>query len=98
MVDGTLVGCHLIFSNKTEADIIMREEWDAMPGLRTTFLVTEQPDSPLAADHLDKNSLRGLVDDTDRQFYVCGPPAMVDDISEALEALGASADGITFEE
>lgn len=98
MVDDTLDGCHLIFSNKTEADIIMREEWDAMPGLRTTFLVTGQPDSPLAADHLDEDAFRRLVDDTDRQFYVCGPPAMVDDVSEALGALGASADGITFEE
>jgi ferredoxin-NADP reductase len=98
MVDGTLDGCHLIFSNKTEADILMREEWDAMPGLRTTFLVTGQPDSPLAADHLDEDALRQLVDDTDQEFYVCGPPAMVDDISEALGALGAAADGITFEE
>ena len=98
MADGTLDGCHLVFSNKTEADIIMREEWEAMPGLRTTFLVTQQPDSPLAAGKLDKEALGNLIDDTDQQFYVCGPPAMVEDISEALESLGADADGITFEE
>lgn len=97
MVGGTLDGCHLIFSNKTEADIIMREEFEAMPGLRTTFLVTQQPDSPLAADQLDEAALRDLIDDVDQLFYVCGPPAMVDDVSVALESIGASADGITFE-
>lgn len=62
------------------------------------FLVTEQPFSPLAADRLDKAALQVLIDDVDQQFSVCGPPAMVEDISEALESLGARADGITFEE
>jgi ferredoxin-NADP reductase len=95
---GTLDGCHLVFSNTTEADIIMRREWEAKPDLRTTFLVTGQPDSQFSADRLDKDTLSRLIDDTDQQFYVCGPPAMVDDVSEALESLGASADGITFEE
>ena len=97
-VDGNLDGCHLIFSNRTEDDIILRDELEAMHGLRTTFLVTEQPDSPLAADPLDKAALDRLVDDFDQQFYVCGPPPMVDDVSAALESLGASADGITFEQ
>lgn len=98
LTDGSLDGCHLVFSNRTGADIIMREEWEAMPGLRTTFLVTEQPDSPLAADRLDASALEGLIDRVDQQFYVCGPPAMVDGISAALESIVAEADGITFEE
>ena len=48
LAEQALDGCHLIFSNLTERDIIMRSEFEAMPGLRTTFLVTDQPDSPLA--------------------------------------------------
>lgn len=95
---GDLDGCHLIFSNLTERDIILRDEFEAMPGLRTTFLVTEQPDSPLAADLLDRDALERLVDSVDQQFYVCGPPKMVDDISAALQAMGADPAGITFEE
>ena len=95
---GDLDGCHLIFSNLTERDIILRDEFEAMPGLRTTFLVTEQPDSPLAADRLDRDALERLVDGVDRPFYVCGPPAMVDDISDALQQMGVDPDGITFEE
>jgi ferredoxin-NADP reductase len=97
-VDGALDGCHLIFSNRTEADIILRDELESMPGLRTTLIVTEQPESPLAADRLDRDELAELVGDLDQRFYVCGPPAMVDDITEALRSLGADPDGITLED
>ncbi len=93
-----LDGCHLVFSNATEADIILREEFESMPGLRTTFLVTDQPDSHLSAGRLDAPALEELISTTDQQFYVCGPPEMVEQISEALEGLGADADGVTFED
>lgn len=96
--DGTLDGCRLIFSNLTEDDIIMRDDFEGMRGLETTLLVTEQPDSPLAADLLDKAALDRLIDDFDQRFYVCGPPQMVDSLIAALESLGASADAVTFEE
>jgi ferredoxin-NADP reductase len=98
LADGALDGCHLIFSNLTERDIIMRSEFESMPGLRTTFLVTDEPGSPLAADLLDKAALERLVDDVDQPFYVCGPPPMVEDLTEALESLGAAPDSVTFEE
>lgn len=97
LADGSLEGCHLIFSNSTEADIILRDELAAMPGLRTTFIVTDQPDSPLAAERLGKESLDRLIDGTDQRFYVCGPPEMVEDVTDALRALGADPDGITLE-
>jgi hypothetical protein len=98
LVDGTLSGCHLIFSNLTESDIIMRSEFDRMPGLRTTYLVTDQPDSPLATDLLDKAALDRLIDDLDEQFYVCGPPPMIDAVTTALESLGVDTDRITVED
>lgn len=96
--DGELAGCHLIFSNLTEADIILREEFEQMSGLRTTWLVTDQADSEFAADLLDRAGLERLIDGTDQQFYLCGPQPMVDALSAALEELGASADAVTFED
>lgn len=95
---GALEGCHLIFSNRTEDDIILREELEDMEGLRTTFIVTGQPESPLAAPRLDAAALERLIDTTDQAFYVCGPPAMVDDITTALDKLGVDADGVTLEQ
>jgi ferredoxin-NADP reductase len=98
LTEGKLDGCHLVFSNKTEDDIIMRDDWENMDGRATTFIVTEQPDSPLSGERLDEAALRDLIDDTDQQFYVCGPDPMVDDINSALESIGVEADGIVLEE
>lgn len=98
LADDDLDGCHLIFSNLTERDIIMRSEFDRMPGLRTTYLVTDEPDSPLSADLLDKAALDRLIDSADQQFYVCGPPPMIDAVTSALESLGIDGDRIIVED
>ena len=96
--EGTLLGSTLIFSNKTDADIILREEWEGMEGLRVIFTVTDQPDSQYETARIDAAFLKRHVDDFDQQFYVCGPDAMVEELSGVLEDLGADPDGITFEE
>lgn len=95
---GKIDGSTLIFSNRSEADIILRDEWDAMEGLTTIYTVTGQPDSPLAIGMVDKAFLEDRIDDFSQNFYVCGPDKMVEDISATLKDLGADPDGITFEE
>lgn len=96
---GEVGGCHLILSAAEEAGLILRDEWDAMPGLRVTYVVTDDPSSRFAADRLDATALKELTGgDVDQRFYVCGPPAMVEDITAALEEIGADPDGITLEE
>lgn len=90
--------CTLIFSNKSEADIILRDEWDAMEGLTTIYTVTDQPDSPLAKGMVDKAFLQDRIDDFSQNFYVCGPDKMVKDLTSTLKDLGADPDGIVFEE
>ena len=96
---GTLDGCVLVFSNRTEKDIILRREWEAMDGLETWFLVTHEPESPLHHRMLDKMALAERFPDlAERRFYLCGPPAMVEELSTALEELGASPEALTLEE
>jgi ferredoxin-NADP reductase len=95
---GELAGNMLIFSNKTERDIILRSEFEAADGLRCLFTVTDEPGSPLALGVIDKAFLQKHVGEFDQKFYVCGPPKMVEDISRHLEDLGAAPDAITFEE
>lgn len=96
---GTLNGCTLIFSNKTEADIILKDEWLAMDGLATVFTLTEVESHPTFETALiDKAFLERHVSDFGQKFYVCGPDKMVEEISATLKDLGADPDGITFEE
>ncbi len=93
----SLEGNTLIFSNKTEEDIILRSEFESANGLVNVFTVTDQPSSPLHRGKIDKAFLQKHVTDFGKEFYVCGPPSMVEDVSQALEDLGAQSNNIIFE-
>ena len=95
---GDVAGHTLVFSNKTERDIILRDEWLAMEGLDCLFVVTDEPPSTLPHGPIDKAFLRDNISDFGQRFYVCGPDGMVDDIKGALGELGAKADALVFEE
>ena len=96
--EGTLEGCELIFSNKTEADIILRDTFEKMPGLKVYFTVTDQPDSSLPQGKIDKAVLQRLVTPGKGKCYICGPDAMLDDISAALKEIGVEEKDIITEE
>ncbi|WP_439119288.1 FAD-binding oxidoreductase [Marivita sp.] len=95
---GTLKDCHLVFSNKTENDIILRDAFTSMPGLNCHFVVTDDPESELARDQIDKEYLAPIVSQTDGPIYICGPEPMIDDISKALKDLNVSDERIVTED
>lgn len=95
---GGLAGNRLIFSNKTERDIILRDELEAAEGLDCLFTVTEQPGSPLARGLVDRSFLQRHVKNFGRAFYVCGPPQMVESVAADLSALGADPDTVVIED
>ncbi|SDH08589.1 FAD-binding oxidoreductase [Alloyangia pacifica] len=95
---GTLEGNTLVFSNKTEADIILREAFEGMPGLKTVFLVTDEEASPLHREQIDGKLLAQVVTPARDVCYVCGPDAMLDDMAKALRDIGVAEDRIVTEE
>lgn len=95
---GTLEGNTLVFSNKTEADIILRETFEEMPGLKTVFLVTDEEASPLHRKQIDGKLLAQVVTPARDVCYVCGPDAMLDDMAKALRDIGVAEDRIVTEE
>jgi ferredoxin-NADP reductase len=84
----SLSACTLIFSNKTERDIILRDEWDAMEGLGTIFVVTDEPDSELPSGPIDGTFLGEVLKGFREHFYICGPKPMTQDIMDALKERG----------
>ena len=95
--DGVLRGNRLIVSNRTEKDIILRDEFEAMQGLDHDWLITDQPDTKLYRGRIDEDYLTRHVSDFSQNFYVCGPDPMVKDVREILGRLGAKTDEVTFE-
>lgn len=95
---GALDGCRLVFTNKTEADIILHDELAAMPGLTSHFTVTEEEGTRAERALIDKDWLSERIGDFSGRFYLCGPHGFVDDIRDALKALGADPAQIHTEE
>ena len=94
---GDLDGYRLIFANSCEKDIILREEWEGMDGLRTVFTVTDQKDADVETRKIDDAFLKAYVQDYDQPFYICGPRPMVNDVRDELRRIGVPEEAIVTE-
>ncbi len=96
---GEVDGNRLIFSNKTEEDIILEEEFREILGDHFLNTLTEVNDSEkYLTKFIDREFIENHIDNFDQNFYVCGPPQFVSDIGTYLQEMGADSDGIVFEE
>ena len=92
-----LAGHTLIVSNKTEADIILRDEFEGFRGLEVIWTVTDDPASDLLHDRIDAGFLKAQIKDFAQNFYLCGPDPMVKDLRATLKDLGANVENVTWE-
>lgn len=92
-----LEGHTLVVSNRTEADIILREEFEAMRGLDVVWTVTDDPQSKLLHDRIDAKFLKAQLKTFDQNFYLCGPDDMVKQLRGTLKDLGANVENVTWE-
>jgi cytochrome-b5 reductase len=96
--DGGLAGNTLIFSSKTRDDVILEKELRAYLGDRCILTLTRQPSPGYENRMIDAAFLKEKVADFGRPFYLCGPPPMVEALTEALRTLGAKPDNVVFEQ
>ncbi len=68
-----------------------------MAGLETIWTVTNDSKSKLLQERIDADFLKRHVSDFSGNFYLCGPDAMVNELREVLEALGADVSNVTWE-
>jgi propane monooxygenase reductase subunit len=90
-------GHTLIVSNRTEADIILRDEFEAFRGLETIWTVTDDAASGLFHERIDAAFLKAHLKDFARNIYLCGPDDMVKQLRGTLKELGASVENVTWE-
>ena len=91
----------LVFANKTETDIIFRDEWDENAREHTRFHcyhVLEQPpaDWSQGTGRITENILRGHLPPPapDTAIFLCGPPPMADALETMLKNLGYAENAI----
>ena len=87
----------LFFSNKTSKDIILKDEFTAMLGDHATYVISDEPGSPYYNGFINEEFLKKHVTDFSREFYLCGPPKMVEALTATLHKLGAVPDSVVFE-
>lgn len=94
---GRLDGCSLHFSNKTEGDIIIREELERYLGPRFHNVITGTEAPGKDGNYINADYIRENITDFDQHFYVCGPDQFVEDVNRLLEEAGARPDALVFE-
>jgi ferredoxin-NADP reductase len=97
---GEVNGNTLIFSNKSEKDIILKDEFEEILGDQFINVITDEPtDEHIFLDgHIDKEFLESKIDDVEQAFYVCGPQPFNEAMMKHLKELGANPDALVFEE
>ena len=94
---GKLAGNRLFFSNRRADEVLLQSEFTRMLGDDAVFTLTGEQHRDYQHGRIDRKWLESRVDNFDQPFYLCGPPKMVEDLSDVLQSLGASADSLVFE-
>lgn len=94
---GELDGQTLMFSNKTPRDVICEKELRHILGDRCLLTCTGVAAPGYEQRRIDRAFLEEKIQDFKQRFYVCGPPPFMEAVTDALTALGASAESLVFE-
>jgi cytochrome-b5 reductase len=95
--DCRLAGNTLIFSNKTRDDVILEQELRAYLGDRCILTLSREASPAYESRKVDEALLTEKIGDFNQPFYLCGPPPMVEALTETLRKLGATPDNVVFE-
>lgn len=77
----------LIFANKTEADIILKLEFDNLLGKNFINILSDEKTDKYAYGLINEEFLKPHIKDPNKNVYVCGPPPMMDAVEKILSNL-----------
>jgi ferredoxin-NADP reductase len=88
----------LIFANKTKADIILESEFKKILGINFINILSDEKVDGYENGQITKDFIRTNSDtSSDKLFYLCGPPPMMEAIEEQLIDLNVSKKSIVKE-
>jgi len=87
----------LLFANKTRSDIILERELTELLGDAFVNILSEEDVEGYQHGKITEAFLKANITDFRQQFYVCGPPPMIESVQKQLVALGVDKEHITKE-
>jgi len=94
--DNKLAGNTLLFANRTENDIIIKDELDEMLGQNHVDIISN-PSSGQQGKHIDKDLIKQYLTSQTEYCYICGPDEFVAVMKNYLIELGVAEDKIVIE-
>lgn len=95
--EGKAAGNQLIFANKTEQDIIRKQDLERILGDGFINILSDEVNPAYAHGFVTKEFLAEKIKDFRQHFYICGPDPMVQAMQKNLKELGATDSVITVE-
>lgn len=95
--NGKIKDHQLLFSNKTQNDIILNETFRTMLGDSFINVLTRENKTGLHFGRIDKNYLQETIKNFNQHFYICGPDGFVTAIKESLLRLNAHSESLVVE-
>jgi len=96
-VTNEVAGNRLLFANKTKADIILEDEFRKILGTDFINILSDEKAEGYYHGFITEDFLKASIGDFSRNFYVCGPPPMMDAVLKQLANLGVAGNSITLE-
>lgn len=90
-------GNKLLFANKTKADIILEDELRMMLGKDFINILSEEKAGGYDYGFISEEFLKANIKDFNTNFYICGPPQMMDAVLKQLASMGVQEKSITLE-
>jgi ferredoxin-NADP reductase len=87
----------LIFANKTKKDIILETEFKELLGANFINILSDEKVDGYANGHITKDFIQANSGGTNKLYYICGPPSMMDAIEKQLTELDVNKKSIIKE-
>jgi ferredoxin-NADP reductase len=88
----------LIYANKTKGDIILANVFKKLLGNNFINILSEEKVDGYAHGQITENFLKANGCDVNQNYYVCGPPLMMEEVEKQLINLKVDERHITTEE
>lgn len=87
----------LIFANNKAEDIILKEDFEKMLGKNFINVLSQEKVAGYANGFITKELIQTNLDESNKMFYLCGPPPMMEAVEKILATLNISQDAIIKE-
>ncbi|WP_259070575.1 FAD-binding oxidoreductase [Mucilaginibacter sp. X4EP1] len=96
--DSKLAHNILLFANRTEEDIIIKNELDDMLGENHIDIISNPKLPGKQSKRINKQLLKQFIKSPNQYYYICGPDEFVAELKNALIDLGVANEKIVIEE